>query len=75
MQQTKGKDFHIQHINVTNMSVVKEKEAPYKDFEPCGVIHMETKRSKQVQQQEINYKDKTFVRAWNSTDLAVFLKK
>ncbi|MEH2279192.1 MAG: glycosyltransferase family 39 protein [Nostoc sp.] len=75
MQQTKGKDFHIEHINVTNISVVKEKQAPYKDFEPCGVIHMETKKSKQVQQQEINYKDKTFVRAWNSTGLAVFLKK
>ncbi len=74
LQQNNQKTFKIQHINVTNISASLEKEASYKDFDPCGIISMETKKSKQKKSQEINFKDKTYVRAWDSPELGVFIK-
>ncbi|AVH67684.1 hypothetical protein CDG77_08995 [Nostoc sp. 'Peltigera membranacea cyanobiont' 213] len=64
----------IQHINVTNISAVLEKEDYYKDFEPCGIISMETKKSKHSKYQKINFKGKTYLRAWDSPDLGIFIK-
>ncbi|OYE06751.1 ArnT family glycosyltransferase [Nostoc sp. 'Peltigera membranacea cyanobiont' 232] len=64
----------IQHINVTNISAVLEKEDYYKDFEPCGIISMETKKSKRSKYQKINFKGKTYLRAWDSPDLGIFIK-
>ncbi|MEH1884934.1 ArnT family glycosyltransferase [Nostoc sp.] len=64
----------IKHINVTNISAVLEKEDYYKDFEPCGIISMETKKSKRSKYQKINFKGKTYLRAWDSPDLGIFIK-
>jgi hypothetical protein len=64
----------IQHINVTNISANLEKEDSYKNFEPCGIISMETKKSKQKKSIKINLKGKTYVRSWDSPELGVFIK-
>lgn len=74
LQQNNQKLPKIQHINVNNISSSLEKEASYKDFEPCGIISMETKKSKQKKSQKINFKDKTYVRSWDSPELGVFIK-
>ncbi|NEU78365.1 glycosyltransferase family 39 protein [Nostoc sp. UIC 10630] len=73
-QQKNQEMVKIQHINVTNISAVLEKEDSYKDFEPCGIISMETKKSKNNKYQEINFKGKTYLRAWDSPDLGIFIK-
>ncbi len=75
LQQNLQAKVKIQHINVNNVSAAKEKEYPYNEFEPCGIISMETKRSKQEKRQEINFKDKTYIRGWDAPELGVFLKK
>ena len=54
---------------------VIQQEHPYKQFEPCGIIYMETKKSKQQKRQEINFKDKIYIREWGSPNLGVFIKK
>ena len=74
LQQNNQKVVKIQHINVTNISASLEKEASYQDFEPCGIISMETKKSKQNKSIEINLKGKTYVRSWDSPELGVFIK-
>jgi 4-amino-4-deoxy-L-arabinose transferase-like glycosyltransferase len=74
-QQNKQERIQIQHINVNNISALREKEYPYKEFIPCGIISMETKRSKQEKRQEISFKNKIYVRVWDSPDLGVFTKK
>ncbi|QSJ19644.1 glycosyltransferase family 39 protein [Nostoc sp. UHCC 0702] len=74
-QQNTQKTVKIQHINVTNVSAVIQQEHPYKQFEPCGIIYMETKKSKQQKRQEINFKDKIYIREWGSPNLGVFIKK
>ncbi|MEH2305522.1 ArnT family glycosyltransferase [Nostoc sp.] len=74
LRQNNQEIVKIQHINVTNNSAVLEKEDSYKDFEPCEIISMETKKSKQNKHQEINFKGKTYLRAWDSPDLAIFIK-
>ncbi|MBN3905875.1 MAG: glycosyltransferase family 39 protein [Nostoc sp. NMS1] len=72
--QQNNQEMVIQHINVTNISAVLEKEDYYKDFEPCGIISMETKKSKHNKSQEIDFKGKTYLRAWDSPDLGIFIK-
>jgi hypothetical protein len=74
-QHNKQEMVKIQHINVTNVSAVLEKEHPYQEFEPCGIIAMETKRSKQEKRQEINFKNKAYIRELDSPELGVFIKK
>ncbi|WP_244141936.1 ArnT family glycosyltransferase [aff. Roholtiella sp. LEGE 12411] len=74
-QQNKQERVQIQHINVNNISAFTEKEYPYKEFIPCGIISMETKRSKQKKRQEISFQNKIYVRAWDSPDLGVFTNK
>jgi 4-amino-4-deoxy-L-arabinose transferase-like glycosyltransferase len=74
LQQNNQKLVKIQHINVTNISASLEKEAAYKDFEPCGIISMETKKSKQKKSLKIDFKGKTYVRAWDSPELGVFIQ-
>lgn len=74
LQQNNQKIVKIQHINVTNISAILEKEDFYKDFEPCGIISMETKKSKQKKNQEINFKGKTFIRAWDSPEMGVLIE-
>ncbi|MEH2240286.1 glycosyltransferase family 39 protein [Nostoc sp.] len=74
LQQNNQKIVKIQHINVTNISAILEKEDSYKDFQPCGIISMETKKSKQKKSQEINFQGKIYVRSWDSPELGVFIK-
>jgi hypothetical protein len=74
LQQNNQKVVKIQHINVTNISASLEKEAYFQDFEPCGIISMETKKSKQKKSLEINFKGQTYVRSWDSPELGVFIK-
>lgn len=74
LQQNNQKIVKIQHINVTNISAILEKEDFYKDFEPCGIISMETKKSQQKKFQEINFKGKTFIRAWDSPEMGVLIE-
>lgn len=74
MQQSYGNNFKLQHINVTNASSILENKSSYKDFQPCGVIHMYTKRSKQEKVGEINFRGNTFVREWDLDPVTVLLK-
>lgn len=74
LQQNNQKLLKIQHINVNNISANLEKEAYFQDFEPCGIISMETKKSKQKKSLEINFKGQTYVRSWDSPELGVFIK-
>ncbi|MEH2425335.1 MAG: hypothetical protein V7K48_31860 [Nostoc sp.] len=74
LQQNNQKLAKIQHVNVTNISAILEKENSYKDFDPCAIISMETKKSKQKKSLEMNFKGKTYVRAWDSPELGVFIK-
>ncbi|MEH2244329.1 ArnT family glycosyltransferase [Nostoc sp.] len=74
LQPNNQKLVKIQHVNVTNISAILEKDDSYKDFEPCGIISMETKKSKQKKSFEINFKGKTYIRAWDSPELGVFIK-
>ena len=39
-QKTLGKRFQLQHINVTNILAVKEKQYPYKNFIDYNIIYM-----------------------------------
>ncbi|MCW5316314.1 hypothetical protein GTQ43_21590 [Nostoc sp. KVJ3] len=64
----------LQHININNISAILEKEDFYRDFEPCGIISMETKKSKQKKAQEVNFKGKIYLRAWDSPDIGIFIK-
>ncbi len=74
MQQSYGKNFQLQHINVTNASSVIANKSPSKDFQPCGVIYMYTKRSKQEKVREINFHSNTFVREWDLDPVTVLIK-
>jgi len=74
MQQKFGNKFQLQHINVANGSSVKEKESPFKEFEPCGIIYMYTKQSNLHRVEEIKFQDKTFVREWDLNPMAVLMK-
>ncbi len=75
MQQKFGNKFQLQHINVSNGSSVKEKESPFQEFEPCGIIYMYTKQSNLPTVEEIKFKDKTFAREWDLNPIAVLMKK
>ena len=75
LQENQGRKFHLQHINVTNKSAIKENLYPYIDFEPCGVIYIKPRQNKQDNQQEIKFEDQTFVKEWDSQYVAVFLEK
>jgi len=74
-QQIHQNPLQFQHINVNNISAKKSAEYPYQNFEPCGIITMETKKSQQGKRQNILFKDKTYTRVWNSPDVGIFLKK
>ncbi|MEH2034504.1 MAG: hypothetical protein V7K67_33725 [Nostoc sp.] len=74
LQQNNQELFKIQHVNLTNISASLEKEDSYKDFQPCGIIAMETKKSKQKKSLEINFKGKNYTRSWDSLELGVFIK-
>jgi hypothetical protein len=74
MQQSYGNNFKLQHINVTNASSILENKSSYKDFQPCGVIHMYTKRSKQEKVREINFRGNTFVQKWDLNPVTVLIK-
>jgi 4-amino-4-deoxy-L-arabinose transferase-like glycosyltransferase len=75
LQQNQQKIVKMQHINSNNVSASLETEHPYKEFIPCGIISMETKKSKQKKRQKINFQDKIYVRAWDSPELGVFINK
>ncbi|WP_392531366.1 ArnT family glycosyltransferase [Nostoc sp. C117] len=74
LQQNNQQKVKIQHINVTNISAVLEKKYPYQEFDPCGIISMETKKSKQKKREKINFKDNIYVPGWDSPDMSVFIK-
>lgn len=75
LQQNQHEIVKIQHINLNNISASLEKEYPYKEFIPCGIISMETKKSKQEKRQKINFQNKIYERAWDSPELGVFINK
>ncbi|NDJ22461.1 hypothetical protein GS682_12625 [Nostoc sp. B(2019)] len=75
LQQNQQEVVKIQHINLNNISASLENEYPYKEFIPCGIISMETKKSKQEKRQKINFQDKIYDRAWDSPELGVFINK
>ncbi|BAZ28107.1 hypothetical protein NIES4074_05380 [Cylindrospermum sp. NIES-4074] len=75
LQKDKQKMLKIQHINVNNISATIERMYPYNEFEPCGIVAMETKKSKRDKLQETYFKNKTYKRAWDSLELGVFIKK
>ncbi|MEH1921218.1 hypothetical protein [Nostoc sp.] len=75
LQQNNQEVVKIQHVNVTNISASLEKQDSYKDFQPCGIIAMETKKSKQNKSLEVNFKGKTYTRSWDSPELGVFIKQ
>lgn len=75
MQQNYGDKFQLQHINVPKASSVKENQSPFKDFDPCGVIYMYTKRSKLEKVAEITFKGKSFIREWDLEPISVLMKK
>lgn len=75
LAQQNEETIKFQHINVTNISAKKSVESPYQNFEPCGILAMQTKKSKLEKQQNILVKDKTYTKAWDSADVGVFLKK
>jgi hypothetical protein len=75
LQKKNPSDLKIQHINVNNVSAKIENEYPYKNFEPCGVIAMETRKSKQEKRQEIKFKDQNYLRVWGDNQVTVFVKK
>ncbi|MEH2069344.1 MAG: hypothetical protein V7K47_14475 [Nostoc sp.] len=74
LQQNNPQIVKIEHINVSNISAVFAKNSSAQEFEPCGIISMETKKSKQNKLEKINFQEKTYVRAWNSPELGVFIK-
>ncbi|MDZ8053084.1 MAG: ArnT family glycosyltransferase [Aulosira sp. ZfuVER01] len=74
-QQVKKDTIAMQHINVTNISAKKNEEYPYKDFVPCGIISMETKRSKQEKSQEMTVKNTTYIRASDFPPVGIFIPK
>jgi 4-amino-4-deoxy-L-arabinose transferase-like glycosyltransferase len=75
LEKDKTRTFRIQHVNVKNISGKLEQELPYKEFEPCGIMAMETKKSKQDKKSEVNFRNQTYTRAWSGSELAVFIKK
>ncbi|WP_193193571.1 ArnT family glycosyltransferase [Nostoc sp. MG11] len=75
LQQNQQEVVKIQHINLNNISASLENEYPYKEFLPCGIISMETKKSRQEKRQKINFQDKIYERAWYSPELSVFINK
>ena len=70
-----GQQIKFQHINVNNDSAKKLTEYPYKDFEPCGIIAMQTQKSKLETRPDIVFKNKPYIKVWDSLDVGVFLKK
>jgi hypothetical protein len=75
MQQEFGNKFQLQHINVPPPSAVKEHEPLFKDFNPCGIIYMYTKRSKLDKVAEIKFQDKIFVREQDLDPIEVLSKQ
>ncbi|MBD2440675.1 glycosyltransferase family 39 protein [Nostoc sp. FACHB-110] len=65
----------FQHINVTNVSAKKSLEPPFQNFAPCGILVMQTKKSKLEKRENILFKDKSYTKAWDSADVGVFLKQ
>ncbi|WP_228045590.1 MULTISPECIES: ArnT family glycosyltransferase [unclassified Tolypothrix] len=74
-RQTKKETVTMQHVNVTNISAKLSNQYPYKDFIPCAIITMETKRSKQEKSQEMTVNDATYIRAGDFPPVGVFLPK
>lgn len=48
----------LQHININNISAILEKEDSYRDFEPCGIISMETKKVNRINLKKLIVKAK-----------------
>lgn len=65
----------FQHINVTNISAKKSLEQPFQSFAPCGILAMQTKKSKLEKRENILFQDKNYTKVWDSADVGVFLKQ
>jgi hypothetical protein len=75
MQQKFGNQFQLEHINVPKASALKEHELPFKDFKPCGIIYMYTKRSQLNKVEETKLRDRTFIRKWDFNPLELLSLK
>ncbi|BAY33369.1 hypothetical protein NIES2107_52650 [Nostoc carneum NIES-2107] len=74
-QDMKKQTVKMQYVNVTNISAQLSNQYPYKDFIPCAIITMETKRSKLEKSPEMTVKGTTYIRAGDFPPVGVFLPK
>ncbi|WP_244329355.1 glycosyltransferase family 39 protein [Tolypothrix sp. PCC 7910] len=73
--QTKRIAVNMQHVNVTNISAQLSNQYPYKNFIPCAIITMETKRSKQEKSPEMTIKGRTYIRVGDFPPVGIFFSK
>ncbi|MGB3652267.1 MAG: glycosyltransferase family 39 protein [Rivularia sp. (in: cyanobacteria)] len=73
----KDKKIKLEHVNPQNISNVKSKLYPHKNFVPCAIISVKDKTINEEQKKEIVLPTGTFVQEW-STDsdyISVLIKQ
>ncbi len=73
----KNKVIKLEHINPQNISNVKSKIYPHKNFVPCVIISVKDKNLNQKQNREIVLPSGTYVEEWSTASeyISVFSKK
>jgi 4-amino-4-deoxy-L-arabinose transferase-like glycosyltransferase len=69
LQKDTNQNVYINHVNPQNISIIKAKEDPYKDFTPCAIIAVNDRGNREIFIPAGNY-----VKTWSNAPVSVFLK-
>lgn len=72
------KNVQFEHVNVKNVSKVKENVIPHKNFIPCAVIYKKyhaQNKNKSQSGGEIVVKNRVYTRRWSDTYVSVYREK
>ncbi len=69
LQKDTNQNIYINHVNPQNISIIKVKEYPHKNFIPCAIIAVNNKESREIVIPAGNY-----LKKWSNVSVSVFLK-
>lgn len=70
LQRNADKTIRIEHINVNNISAIKQNTAPFNQFNPCAIVS-----DRAEQGGEIVTENGFYVRAFSSGSISIFVKR
>ena len=75
LEKDNTQEIHIEHINVKNISSVKSREYPYKNFIPCAIISIKPQNNQEKTGEEIVTQQGTYVQEWSAKPVSVFMAR